>query len=56
MRKALPIFILVFTSLTGFGQTKTDGQQRDTAFYYATSKWLSAWKLTKMKCIFENKN
>lgn len=39
------VFFLLFTPLSIFGQVKTDEQQRDVAFYNATNKWFSAWKL-----------
>lgn len=38
-------YILFLTTLSVSGQSKTDDQQRDSAFYNATNKWFSAWKL-----------
>jgi hypothetical protein len=44
--KILLLFITAtFFSLTVIGQSKTDEQKREIAFYTATKKWFSAWKL-----------
>lgn len=45
MRIIFYILILISTSLSVYGQSKTDDQKRDSAFYNATHKWFSAWKL-----------
>ena len=45
MTKVFYIFICLITSLTIYGQSETDDQQRDLAFYNATNKWFLAWKL-----------
>ena len=45
MIKVFYILILISTSISVFGQNKTDEQKRDLAFYNATNKWFSAWKL-----------
>lgn len=45
MKKLLHILILIGISLSVYGQSKTDEQKRDLAFYNATNKWFSAWKL-----------
>lgn len=45
MVKIYCIAILLFTSLSVCGQSETDDQKRDAAFYNATHKWFSAWKL-----------
>lgn len=45
MIKIYCITILLFTSLSVCGQSKNEDQERDLAFYNATHKWFSAWKL-----------
>ncbi len=45
MKKVSHILTLIFMSLSVFGQNKTDDKERDLAFYKATNKWFSAWKL-----------
>jgi len=45
MKKVFYILSLIFISLSVPGQHKTDEKQRDLAFYNATNKWFSAWKL-----------
>jgi hypothetical protein len=46
MIKVVFLFISLLTGLNICGQVKTgDDPQRDLAFYDATSKWFSAWKL-----------
>ena len=45
MIKIFSILTLFFLSLSVCGQSKTDDQKRDLAFYNATNKWFSAWKL-----------
>ena len=45
MKKILFVLTTFFLSLNSFGQTKTDEQIRDLAFYNATNRWFFAWKL-----------
>lgn len=45
MIKMFYILILFSTSLSICGQNKADDQKRDLAFYNATNKWFTAWKL-----------
>lgn len=45
MIKVFYLLILFSTSLSVYGKSKTDDQKRDLAFYNATNKWFSAWKL-----------
>ena len=45
MIKVFYILILFSSSLSVFGQSNADDQKRDLAFYNATHKWFSAWKL-----------
>ena len=43
--KNLFFLTFIFISLNVTGQNSSDEQKRDIAFYNATSKWFSAWKL-----------
>ena len=45
MSRVFYILTLFITSLSLYGQSKTDDLKRDLAFYNATNKWFSAWKL-----------
>ena len=45
MRNLFTLIIATFTSLIVVGQSKTDEQKRDVAFYTATNNWFSAWEL-----------
>lgn len=45
MAKVFYIFIFLITGLTVYAQSRTNAQEGNLAFYNATNKWFSAWKL-----------
>jgi hypothetical protein len=45
MNKLFSAIILTVLYSTVSAQDKTDEQKRDRAFYAATQKWFTAWKL-----------
>jgi len=45
MKLLLFIFISISIGASVSGQSKSDDKERDKAFYSATNKWFSAWKL-----------
>ena len=55
MKNLFFIFISIYISTTVFGQSKSDEKAREMAFYSATSKWFSAWKLVSKNIYQINK-
>lgn len=45
MKKLVFVLIVIFVGTTGFCQINRQEKLRDFAFYSATNKWFSAWKL-----------